>query len=154
MRATYKLVIIDAPPRITLGFINGLCASTHLFVPTIVDISSALAVGRFAQQFARLVPTNPFLLFAGIVGTMTNGGPELPRVNQAIANLAESQASKELGEIIGAHPLFIREAVMKRSAPLAAAAESGIPYWQEPTVQPIFNAIADAIRPRLGRRTV
>jgi hypothetical protein len=138
----------------TLGFINGLCTSTHLFVPTIVDSSSALAVGRFAQQFSRLVPTtNPFLHFAGIVGTMTNGGPELPRVNEAVASLAESQAATELGQNVGSLPLFIRAAVMKRSAPLAAAAESGIPYWQEPKTQPMFKAIARAIRPRLGRRT-
>jgi Mrp family chromosome partitioning ATPase len=37
VKETHKLVIIDAPPRMTLGFINGLCTSTHLLVPTVVD---------------------------------------------------------------------------------------------------------------------
>jgi chromosome partitioning protein len=151
---TYKLVIIDAPPRMTLGFINGLCTSTHLFVPTVVDMASALAVGRFAQQFSRLVPkVNPFLKFAGIIGTMTNRGPVLPQVNQEVANLTEAQAANELGQEFAAFPLFIREAVMQRSAPLVAATESGIAYWQAPETQPMFKVLTSAIRPRLGRRT-
>jgi cellulose biosynthesis protein BcsQ len=151
VKETYKFVVIDAPPRMTLGFINGFCASTHLFVPTILDAPSAFAVGRFAQQFRRLVPgTNPFLQFAGIIGTMTNAGPVLPGVNTDIADLAESQAANELGE---KGRLFIREAVMKRSAPLATAAEAGIAYYQHPATQPIFREIAKAIRQRLGRRT-
>jgi cellulose biosynthesis protein BcsQ len=151
---TYSLVIIDAPPRMTLGFINGLCTSTRLFVPTVVDNSSALAVGRFAQQFSRLVPkVNPFLKFAGIVGTMTNAGPQLPKVNKEVADLVETQVTQELEGSISERALFIREAVMQRSAPLAAAAESGIAYWQAPATQPIFKGIASAIRPRLGMRT-
>lgn len=153
VRETYKLVIIDAPPRMTLGFVNGLCTSTHLFVPTVVDSASVLAVGRLAQQFSRLVPkANPFLKFAGIIGTMTNRGPELPQVNQEVANLAESQASNELDERFALFPLFIREAVMQRNADLARAAASGVAYWKEPTTQPIFQEIAKAIRSRLDRK--
>src|SRR5262249_9184670 len=91
LQETYKLVIIDAPPRMPLGFINGLCATPHLFVPTLLDAPSANAVSRFAQQFRRLVPTaNPFLQFAGIIGTMTNAGPALPEVDRGVADLAEA----------------------------------------------------------------
>ena len=154
VKATYTLVIIDAPPRMTLGFINAMCTSTHLFVPTVVDNPSALAIGRFAQQFSRLVPkVNPFLKFAGIVGTMTNRGPELPKVDKQVADLAESQASVELEKSPALFPLFIREAVMQRDTPLARAAASGIAYWKEPATQPIFKEIAKAIRGRLDRKT-
>jgi len=154
VKQTYTLVIIDAPPRMTLGFVNGFCASTHLFAPTVVDSAAASALGRFAQQFRRLTPKiNGTLRFAGIIGTMTNAGPQLPNVNKEIADLAEAQVSEELEGSGFDRPLFIREAVMQRSAPLAAAAQSGIAYWQAPATQPIFNAIADAIRPRFGRRT-
>jgi cellulose biosynthesis protein BcsQ len=153
VKATYTLVVIDAPPRMTLGFINALCTSTHLFVPTIVDNPSALAVGRFAQQFSRLVPkVNPFLRFAGIIGTMTNRGPELPKVNKQVADLAEAQASAELEASVAHLPLFIREAVMQRDTPLATAASSGIAYWKEPSTQPIFKEIAKAIRSRMDRK--
>jgi chromosome partitioning protein len=113
VKETYKLVIIDGPPRMTLGFMNGLCTSTHLLVPTVVDLAAARAVGRFAQQFSRMVPkTNPFLRFAGIIGTMTNGGPRLPNVNKEVADLAESQASRELERNAFDTPLFIREAAI------------------------------------------
>jgi cellulose biosynthesis protein BcsQ len=153
IKETYKLVIIDAPPRMTLGFINGLCTSTHLFVPTVVDHPAALAVGRFAQQFSRLVPkTNPFLRFAGIIGTMTNRGPALPQVDQEVANLAEEQATNTLSESAAVFPLFIREAVLERDKDLAKAAALGIPYWKEPATQPIFQALAKAIKARLDRK--
>jgi len=154
VKRTYKLVIIDAPPRMTLGFINGLCASTHLFVPTIVDRPSTLAVTRFAQQFSRLVPKiNPFLKFAGIIGTMTNRGPALPKVNKDIADLTEAQATSALDPGVALFPLFIREAVLQRDTDLAVAAASGIPYWKEPATQPIFQELAKAIRARLIRKT-
>lgn len=149
VRNTYSMVLIDAPPRMTLGFLNGFCASTHLFVPTVVDAASARAVGRFAQQFKRLVPSiNPRIEFAGIIGTMTNGGPVLPRVNEGIANMAEQQARRELGENSN---LFMRDAVMSRSAPLAAGTDSGIAFWQAPETQTMFNAIAKSILARVRR---
>jgi cellulose biosynthesis protein BcsQ len=150
VRETYKLVIIDAPPRMTLGFINGLCASTHLFVPTLLDAPSANAVGRFAQQFSRLVPAaNPFLQFAGIIGTMTNAGPALPDVDRGVADSAEAEARAELGVAYTNRALFIREAVMQRNAPLGRAAADGIAYFQVPATQPIFKQIAAAVRGRL-----
>ncbi len=115
------IVLLDAPPRMTLAFLNGFCSSTYLFVPTVVDFASARAVGRFAQQFRRLVPTiNPLLEFSGIIGTMTNDGPKLPNVNTLVANLAEAQAQQELGHN---RPLFIREAVMTSNAPLAQSTD-------------------------------
>lgn len=153
VQKTYKLVIIDAPPRMTLGFINGLCASTHLFVPTLLDPPSANAVGRLAKQFSRLVPkANPFLQFAGIIGTMTNDGPALPRVDSEVADLTEKNARLELGENYTDKVLFIREAVMERSAPLGRAAADGIAYFQVPATQPMFRQIVAAVRPRIGMR--
>jgi chromosome partitioning protein len=150
----FNIVLIDAPPRMTLGFLNGFCTSTHLFVPTVMDYASARAVGRFAQQFRRLVPTiNPLLVFGGIIGTMTNAGPALPNVNIPVADAAETQAQNELreqGELEEQRPLFIREAVMSRSAPLAASTDSGIGYWQVPKTQPMFDEIAKAILKRIG----
>lgn len=149
VKNNFDIVLIDAPPRMTLGFLNGFCTSTDLFVPTVVDYASARAVGRFAQQFRRLVPTiNPLLNFGGIIGTMTNAGPQLPKVNTTVASAAEVQAQKELGD---KRPLFIREAVMVRSTPLAASTDSGIGYWQVPDTQPMFDEIAKAILKRIGR---
>lgn len=150
VRETYKLVIIDAPPRMTLGFINGLCASTHLFVPTLLDAPSGNAVGRFAQQFSHLAPVaNPFLEFAGIIGTMTNTGPALPKIDKEAADSAENGAREKLGEKYSHRALFIREAVMRRNPDLGRAAAGGMAYFQQPATQPMFRQLATAVRGRL-----
>jgi chromosome partitioning protein len=53
---SYDLVIIDGPPRMTTGFLSGLCASTHLLIPTIADKLSAPASIRFLRQLQQLGP--------------------------------------------------------------------------------------------------
>lgn len=149
VKEKFDIVLIDAPPRMTLGFLNGFCTATHIFVPTVVDYASARAVGHFARQFGRLVPAiNPLVAFGGIIGTMTNAGPRLPNVNAGVANAAESEVQKAFGDT---HPHFIREAVMIRSAALASATDSGIAYWQVPNTQPMFDAIANATLARISR---
>jgi chromosome partitioning protein len=148
VKQNFDIVLIDAPPRMTLGFLNGFCTATHIFVPTVVDYASARAVGHFAHQFCRLVPAiNPLIAFAGIIGTLTNGGPQLPRVNAGVANATETEVQKAFGD---KHPYFIREAVMTRSAALAAATDSGIAYWQVPGTRPMFKEIVKAILARTG----
>jgi chromosome partitioning protein len=52
----YDIVIIDCPPRMTTGFIQALCASTHLLMPTIADKLSAPAAIRFLKQMETLRP--------------------------------------------------------------------------------------------------
>jgi chromosome partitioning protein len=146
VKQNFDIVLIDAPPRMTLGFLNGFCTATHIFVPTVVDYASARAVGHFARQFCRLVPAiNPLITFAGIIGTLTNKGPRLPNVNSDVANTTEDEVQKAFGD---KRPYFIREAVMTRSAPLAAATDSGIAYWQVPETQSMFNELAKIILAR------
>jgi cellulose biosynthesis protein BcsQ len=90
VQRTYARVFIDAPPRMTAGFMNGFCASTHLFVPMVVDRVSAIAVATFARQYKELVRrVNPLLRFAGIVGTMTSRR-HLTREAEPAANAAEN----------------------------------------------------------------
>ena len=48
----YDIVLIDAPPRMTMGFINGFCTSTHLFVPTVIDFVSVPPLGGLRELFA------------------------------------------------------------------------------------------------------
>lgn len=74
IQRTYQRIIIDAPPRVTTGFVNGVCASTHLIVPTVLDRVSATAVGVFAHQFRKLRDAcNTNIQFTTIIGTMTRG---------------------------------------------------------------------------------
>lgn len=140
----FDRVIIDAPPRFTTGFVNGLCSSTHLFVPTIVDAPSLNAVGNFMAQFAKISRiVNPTLQLGGIIGIRTTNvqGHALPSTVQARADAADIAANQELGT---SRPYFIRDAVIKNYPSLATAAEEGIPYFREETTREMFD--------NLGRR--
>jgi len=151
----YDRVIIDAPPRMTTGFLNGFCSATHLFVPTVVDNVSAVAVGTFARQFRELrAVLNPQIEFAGIVGTMTtlrsaNGPFELPVVAEAAAVSAEKRVRNVLNSNA---EFFIRAAVMARTSKVSYSAEEGIAYLQAPETRPMFNALADQIANRAPLR--
>lgn len=53
-RNHYDIVIIDAPPRLSLGAINAITACQTLLVPTIPDLMSTEAVGNFVNQLNSL----------------------------------------------------------------------------------------------------
>ena len=143
----YDRIIVDSPPRFTLGFINGFCASTHLYVPTVVDLLSTSAVSAFARQFSELKPiVNPHIQWAGIIGTMTyiNTRDPLTLASTAseAADAAEVAAQNRLNTKA---PLFIRVPVIKRDVSLARATEKGIAYFHDSSVRPMFDALARVI---------
>src|SRR5439155_20877282 len=47
VRQSYAAIVLDMPPRMTLGSINALVASHAFVVPTILDTLSVEAVGQF-----------------------------------------------------------------------------------------------------------
>lgn len=145
----YDRVIIDAPPRITSGFLNGVCASTHLFVPTVIDRVGAIAVGTFARQVHELQVLNPVLKFAGIIGTMTST-LHITQAAMMSANAAENAARA----VFNTHDdYFMRETLMKYVPRVSNATEKGLAYFQEPETRPMFDAIAKEIKRRAPLRT-
>lgn len=151
---SYDRILIDAPPRFTLGFVNGFCSSTHLFVPTVVDALSSSAVNAFARQFNELKPiANPRIAWAGIIGTMTFRNPnhhlQLPQNAQRFANDAERAAQARLGT---REPLFLRNPVIVRDAKLAQGTDKGIAYLNESVVRPMFDALATLIEKKAPSR--
>lgn len=152
---SYDRIIVDAPPRVTTGFLNGFCSATHLFVPTVVDNVSAIAVGTFAGRFRELRSAlNPQIEFAGIVGTMTTlrsaKGPfDLPSGAVAAAADAERYVRKALNSNAS---YFMREAVMARTPKVSYSTEDGIAYLQAEETRPMFNALADQIAIRAPLR--
>jgi len=150
----YDRILIDAPPRFTLGFVNGFCAATHLYVPTVVDGLSAAAVESFARQFIELKPiVNPQISWSGIIGTMTFANPNEPltltKTAEAAAIEAEHIAQRRLKT---KEPLFIRKPVIKRDSVLARATEKGIAYLNESSVRPMFDELAIAIESKAPSR--
>lgn len=144
-------ILIDAPPRFTLGFINGLAASTHLFVPTVVDAPSAQAVETFARQFADTAPRlNPTLRWAGIIGTMTTGKTSaLPQPMMSIASSTEFAARNR---IPNAGPFF-RDATIPRTTQISQAAALGIPFLQSAELREgeIIQTLGERILDELGK---
>jgi cellulose biosynthesis protein BcsQ len=151
----FDRVLIDAPPRFTLGFVNGFCAATHLYVPTVVDILSASAVGTFARQFRELrAIVNPRIQWAGIIGTMTSLSSKdalsLPKTAEHAADAAERAAQTQLET---KEPLFIRKPVIVRDADLARATEKGVAYLNDSNMRPMFDALATVIESKAPRKT-
>ncbi|MFN3910608.1 ParA family protein [Hyphomonas sp.] len=70
----YAVVIIDAPPRMTTGFVNALCASTHLFIPSILDQMTSEATTFFSKQVKEMSPgLFPMLELGGVIPSRTSG---------------------------------------------------------------------------------
>ncbi|MGO9172199.1 MAG: ParA family protein [Rhodomicrobium sp.] len=150
----FDRIIIDGPPRLTLGFVNGFCAATHMYVPTVVDRLSTYAVANFADKFSELKPIiNPYIRWAGIIGTMTFVNPRdtmaLPQNAVDDAEIAERAAQRGLKT---QEPLFIRKPVIKRDSALARATEGGIAYLNDSAVRPMFDALAAVVETKAPSR--
>jgi cellulose biosynthesis protein BcsQ len=59
LRKNFDIVLIDTPPRLTIGSLNALCAGTHVLIPTaptVMSISGAVTfvdiLKRFKQSLA------------------------------------------------------------------------------------------------------
>jgi cellulose biosynthesis protein BcsQ len=70
----YDVVVVDTPPRLTLGTINALTVATHYVIPTIPDGLSVGNIGNLVGQVNTLIKSelNPRLELAGIIATMTD----------------------------------------------------------------------------------
>lgn len=66
-------VVIDAPPRLSLGAINAMCASTHFVVPTVLDTLSMEPIKMLLAQVQQLFPEGILPEFAGVLPCQTFG---------------------------------------------------------------------------------
>ena len=155
LQSKFDRILIDAPPRFTLGFVNGFCAATHLYIPTVVDQLSATAVASFARQFRELkAALNSRIQWSGIIGTLTFRNPQNPlsltQRGESVANAAERAAQ---GILDTKEPLFIRKPVIVRDADLASATEEGIAYLNDSGVRTMFDELAAEIEKKAPRKS-
>lgn len=72
VRRAYKLIILDMPPRMTLGSVNALVASHYFLVPTVLDKLSAEAVSQFFSSVKQIKQDLGLVIEPlGVVGCMT-----------------------------------------------------------------------------------
>jgi len=146
-RNNYDVVLIDAPPRQSLGTVNALCASHAIIVPTVLDELSAETVRRFLQRVnSKLRPLNPALTFAGVVGTMTEQSKLKPHEEKAL-EIAERGLQLWDGNQ-GNKQRFNNH--IRHFTALSQNAGKKIGYFENDDVQRAFNALGNEIADKLG----
>jgi chromosome partitioning protein len=144
--STFDIVLIDAPPRLTAGTINALCASTHLLIPTVFDKLSAQAVGTFAKGVHVLkTHLNPMIELLGVVGTLTHQQTGLKEREQHAKNIAVSEVRRTWG----AHSHFFDRHIPRKEAIATAAGES-LAYFIDDTVKRWFDELGQEVLERLN----
>lgn len=114
----YDIVIIDCPPRMTTGFIQALCASTHLLMPTIADKLSAPAAIRFLKQLETLRPELfPATKLLGIVPNRTYDANSLTKeeakvIQEMVADLLRQHKIYNIG-VFSEEPVPSRASFIK-----------------------------------------
>jgi chromosome partitioning protein len=143
---TFDIVLIDAPPRLTAGTINALCASTHLLIPTVFDKLSAEAVGTFLNGVQVLKShLNPMIGLLGVVGTLTFQQNGLKDREQQAKNIAIAQVQHTWG----ANSYFFDRHIPRREAIATAAGES-LAYFSDDTVKRWFDELGQEVLERLS----
>ena len=139
----YDLVIVDAPPRLSTGTMNALCASHAIIVPTVLDMLSVDTVGRFMNRANAFRQLNPALEFAGVVCSLT----KVSRLNKTEREALDS-ARLALAEWHGTGYVFDRN--IRHFASLGAAAGRSIGYLDDKPVRDIFDQLGNEIAGKIG----
>jgi cellulose biosynthesis protein BcsQ len=143
---TFDIALIDAPPRLTAGTINALCASTHLLIPTLYDRLSAETVGTFLNGVQILkTHLNPRLDLLGVVGTLTSREAGLNGREQH----AKSIAAHQVHQAWGANHHFFNRHIPRRAA-IADAAGDSLAYLNDDTVKKWFDELGQEVSERLN----
>lgn len=113
VRHEYAMIIIDTPPRMTLGTVNALVASHSYIVPTILDRVSSEAVRPFLSQIETLkTDLSLNLKLAGFVASMTR-----EKDLSASEEKYRDQIVATAEEVLGPCPdIFVKQNLPKKAA--------------------------------------
>lgn len=134
----FDLVIIDAPPRQSMGAVNALCASHAVLVPTIPDRLSVETVGRFLNRMNKIKELNSALLKVSVVPSLTENAALKPHEQDAM-KLAE--ASLELWHGQGR----IMTTNIRHFTSLGKAAGREIGYLADKPVRDAFDRLGEEV---------
>jgi len=149
IRNAYDVVIIDAPPRLSLGAINALTCCRTLIIPTIPDLMSTEAVGNFVEQLSSLGgalnPALNKLLLA------------VNRSKQSVLSDAESRVIKSAAQSMSMWPGIAKQLdtnIPSRAAISNAANERTLAWFKQDTatasIHDILTAFGDEIADEVG----
>lgn len=145
VRQRYSVIILDMPPRMTLGAVNALVASHHLIVPTIFDNLSVEAVRQFlTTSHAIKTDLKLDLDLLAIIGCMSRQLTLSPREDLAWKNIATASSAWGDKDYRTARTIPLRSTI-------AEAAGQDLAYQSN---REIFEPLGDEIWERLQRRNV
>lgn len=135
----FDIVLIDAPPRLSLGTVNALCASHGIIMPTVPDALSVDATSRFLTRANLFRQLNPALWRAGIVTSMSEVTAlrdyELTAMNDARLALANWNGTS--GQVFKQN--------IRHFTSLARAAGKSVGYIQDKAVKAVFDELGREI---------
>jgi cellulose biosynthesis protein BcsQ len=146
IRTQFDLILLDAPPRLTTGTINALCASNYLIVPTIFNMLSAETVGNFLQTVKQLflLDLNPQLKVLAVLETLA------PPINQFQNDRAAARATIEeaLQRLQLPSETLLDINIPRRNA----LAQTGLAYLKDAEARQIFDTLGTTIVEKVLRR--
>lgn len=138
IQSEFDLVLIDAPPRLSTGAVNAICASHALLVPTVLDRLSSDAVARFLNRANDFRKLNPALVFAGVVGNLT----KQTKLNKDEAS-ALGEAKLALAQWQGDSCAF--NTTIRHFVSLSRAAGRNLGYLEDKDVASLFDKLGAEI---------
>lgn len=144
VQEAYDVVLVDAPPRTSLGTLNALCSAHGLIVPTVPDSLSVDAVSRFLRRMSGLRSLAPALSHVLVVPSLTQESKLKPDETAAIdevrAGLPNWTGNAQVTEN------FIRHFTT-----MAGIAGRDIGYVKDARyIRPAFDRLGDEIVSKMG----
>lgn len=139
VQSNFDLILIDAPPRLSLGTVNALCASHGILLPTVPDVLSVDATNRFITRANLFRQLNPALRLTGIVTSMSE--------ETALKNFeatAMNDAKLALANWSG-NPGLVFKQNIRHFTSLARAAGKSIGYIDDKAVRTVFDELGREI---------
>jgi len=146
VRREYEIILIDTPPRMTVGTVNALVASHFYVIPAILDRVSSEAVKPFLTQVETLKrDLEVDVRLAGIVGTMTR---QLPLSDTE--KRYRDQIIRTAMEVLGTDESCMIEQNLPRKTQVTDQDDLG--YFLRDSEGPLRDRFYDAIFNELWKR--
>jgi len=143
----FDVIILDTPPRMTLGTINALVASHWFVVPTALDRLSAEAVPQFISNLKNIKSDLQLDIdLGGIAGMMS-------RVITLSANETQSlDRAREGGHLWRESEDYVLRQTIPRRAAIAEAAGASIAYFENDGGGNALSTLFDPLFAELAKR--
>ena len=148
VRRRYKAIILDMPPRLTLGSVNALVASHYFLVPTVLDKLSVEAVPQFLTSVKTIKKDLGLEIeLAGIVGCMTR------LQNPSGKEVDALELARDGGSAWKSDTDFVFKTTLPRKVSIANAAGTDVAYFMQDgsgnDLQTLFDPLFEEICGRI-----